>query len=192
MSFTPAKRLVNPRLGAFFAIFSSAYVALVLLTLMGEQLGAPQDSLRWAVLVLPMVLYATIGLASATSNSLDFFAAGRRVPAVYSGFTLALSAFGGTGLVALTGTLFLVGFDALCLVIGGLAGFVVMGILLAPFFRKFGAYTIPTYLGRRFGSPFLRLVSAIIDGVPLTLMLVAEIKMGRLRRAFSPALPKRP
>lgn len=190
MSFTPAKRMVNPRLGAFFAIFASAYVALVLLTLMGEHLGAPQDNLRWAILVLPMVFYATIGMASATSSSLDFFAAGRRVPAVYSGFTLALSAFGGTGLVALTGTLFLVGFDALCLVIGGLAGFVVMGILLAPFFRKFGAYTIPTYLGRRFGSPFLRLVSAIIVGVPLTLMLVAEIKMGAFAAAFLTGAPK--
>ena len=187
MSFAPARRLINPRLGVFFAIFASAYVALFVLALIGEHVGAPQIMLRWALLVVPMVLYACIGVASTTDNSLDFFAAGRRVPAVYSGLSLALSAFGGTGLVALTGALFLAGFDALCLVIGGLAGFVVMGILFAPFFRKFGAYTIPTYLGRRFDSPPLRTISAVIVAVPLMLMLMAEIKMATFAAGSMPS-----
>ncbi len=190
MPFTPIRRLVNPKLGIFFAIFSSAYVALILLSLIGEQIGMPQDPLRWAVLICPLILYAGIGIASRTENSLDYFAAGRRVPAVYSGFALALSAFGGTGLVAVTGTLFLIGFDALCLMIGGLAGFVVMGILLAPFFRKFGAYTIPSYLARRFDSIFLRYVAALIIGVPLALMLIGEIKMAVFAGGFLVSAPK--
>ncbi len=184
MPFTPARRMVNPKLGSYFAIFTSAYIALIVLVLIGEHLGAPPALRNWALLLGPLVGYVTIGMASATRQSLEYFAAGRRVPAVYSGFSLALSAFGGTGLVAITGTLFLVGFDALCLVIGGLAGFVVMGILLAPFFRKFGAYTIPTYLGRRFDSPFLRLISALVIAVPLILMMVAEIKMAAYSAAF--------
>ena len=184
MPFTQARRMVNPKLGSFFAIFTSAYTALVLLVLISEQLGAPPALRSWALLLGPLVGYVIIGTASATRQSLEYFAAGRRVPAVYSGFSLALSAFGGTGLVTITGTLYLVGFDALCLVIGGLAGFVVMGILLAPFFRKFGAYTIPTYLGRRFDSPFLRLISAIVIAVPLTLMMVAEIKMAVFSAGF--------
>ncbi|MEQ1698446.1 MAG: sodium:solute symporter [Hyphomicrobiaceae bacterium] len=176
--------MVNPKLGSFFAIFTSACIALVLLVLIGEHLGAPTALRSWALLLGPMIGYAIIGSASATRQSLEYFAAGRRVPAAYSGFALALSAFGGTGLVAITGTLYLVGFDALCLVIGGLAGFVVMGILLAPFFRKFGAYTIPTYLGRRFDSTLLRVVSALILAVPLTLMMVAEIKMAAFSAGF--------
>lgn len=190
MLFKPEKRLVNPKLGAYFAIFASAYIAIVLLALIGEHLGAPQAALNWAVIVFPCALFAIIGLASSTSISLDYFAAGRRVPAVYSGFSLALSAYGGTGLVAITGCLFLIGFDALCLVIGGLAGFVVMGILLAPFFRKFGAYTIPTYLGRRFDSPFLRRLSAMMITVPLALMLVAELKMAVFSAGFLTGAPK--
>ena len=192
MSFTPVRRLVNPKLGAYFGIFASAYVALVLLALIGEQLGASPDSVRWALLLVPFALYGVIGIASSTRDSLEFFAAGRRVPAVYSGFTLAFSAFGGTGLVAITGALFLIGFDALCLVIGGLAGFVVMGILLAPFFRKFGAYTIPTYLGKRFESPVLRLASAAIVLVPLTLVLAAELKMGAFCARFLTGAPAAP
>ena len=191
MALTPARRMVNPRLGAYFAIFASAYVSMILLAIMAEQMAAPQDLVRWAVLLIPLVVYVAIGVASSTSDPLEFFASGRRVPAVYSGLTLAFSAFGGTGLVAMTGTLFLVGFDALCVVIGGLAGFVVMGILLAPFFRKFGAYTIPSYLGRRFESPALRLISAILLAVPLTMVLAAEIKTAAYAGAFltSAALP---
>jgi cation/acetate symporter len=177
MALTSTKRLINPRLGVFFAIFSSAFCALIVLALMCEQLGAPTDVLRWSILAAPLLAYAIIGIASATRDPLEFFAAGRRVPAVYNGLTLAFSALGGTGIVALTGALFLVGFDALCLVIGGLAGFVVMGILLAPFFRKFGAYTIPSYLGRRFESPALRVVCAVLIIPPLALMLAAELKM---------------
>ena len=189
MSNTPAKRIVNPRLGVYFAIFASTYVALMLLAMIGEQLAWPQPAVRWAVLSVPLGLYAVIGLAAATRDPIEFFAAGRRVPAVYNGLAMAFSAFGGTGLVAMTGTLFLVGFDALCLVIGGLAGFVVMGVLLAPFFRKFGAYTIPSYLGRRFESPSLRRVSAAIVAVPLILMLVAEIKTAAFAGGFLTAAP---
>ena len=184
MPFTPAKSMINPKLGPVFAIFTSAFIALVLLVLISEQLGAPSLIRNWSLLLCPLVGYIAIGMACATRLSLEYFAAGRRVPAAYSGFVLALSAFGGTGLVAITGTLYLVGFDALCLVIGGLAGFVVMGILLAPFFRKFGAYTIPTYLGRRFDSPFLRMMSALLISVPLMLMIIAEIKMAAFSAGF--------
>jgi cation/acetate symporter len=189
MAFTQAKRTVNPRLGMFFAIFASAYACVVLLALMAEEMGSPRETTRWAMLVAPFGLYIVIGISAGTRDSLEFFAAGRRVPAVYSGFALAFSAFGGTGLAALTGTLFLIGFDALCLVIGGLAGFVVMGILLAPFFRKFGAYTIPTYLGRRFDSPALRTISAAIIVLPLALMLMAELKMAVFMGVFLTGAP---
>lgn len=190
MPFTPARRMVNPKLGSYFAIFTSAYTALVLLALIGEHLDAPRQARDWAMLAVPLVLYAIIGVAGSTEKSLEYFAAGRRVPAVYSGFSLGLTAFGGTGLVAITGALFLIGFDALCLVIGGLSGFVVMGILLAPFFRKFGAYTIPAYLGRRFESPFLRILSAIVIAVPLLLMLIAEIKMAAFSAGFLTGAPQ--
>ena len=93
------------------------------------------------------------------------FAAGRRVPAFYTGLVLAQTALGATGVVALTGAFFLIGFDALCIVIGGLAGFVVMAVLLAPFFRKFGAFTVPSYLGKRFDSRILRVVAGAILSV---------------------------
>ena len=91
---------------------------------------------------------------------------------------------GATGLVAMTGVFFLIGFDALCLVIGGLAEFVIMAVMLAPFLRKFGAFTVPSYLGRRFESRTVRLLAAALLSVPLLLLLAAELSMGAYAAAW--------
>ncbi|NJM55072.1 MAG: hypothetical protein HC841_03375 [Verrucomicrobiae bacterium] len=152
--------------------------------MLAEQLGAEAAQVRLLILTVPLVLIAIVGVATRTRQASEFFAAGRRVPAVYGGLTFAISAFGGTGLLAITGAFFLIGFDALCLAIGGLAGFVVMGILLAPFLRKFGAYTIPSYLGARFESAALRMVAAVLISVPVAMFLVAELKMAMFATSF--------
>lgn len=185
----PARRMVNPRLGAYFAIYASACVALVLLALIGEQLGADTQTTRLMILAGPVFLGLVIALSTRTGHCLEYFAAGRRVPAVYGGLTLAFSAFGGTGLVAVTGAFFLIGFDALCLAIGGLSGFVVMAVLLAPFFRKFGAYTIPSYLGARFESTALRLVAAALLCLPMAMVLMAELKTAAFAAGYLTGAP---
>ena len=177
MAFDHRSRVVNPKLGNYFGIFTSAFVSLTLLVLVSEQLEVPQAYLCAAMLVFPILGYAAIGAFSYTQDPLDYFASGRRVPAFYSGLALALTAIGATGLVSATGVFFAAGFDGLCIVIGGLSGFVVMAILLAPFLRKFGAYTIPSYVGRRFQSRFLRLVVAVVVAVTMMLVMVAELQL---------------
>jgi cation/acetate symporter len=54
----------------------------------------------------------------------------------------------------------------------------VMAIVLAPFYRKFGAFTVPSYLGRRFESRPLRIITAVVAAVPMLLVLSAELRMG--------------
>ncbi|MFN3869400.1 MAG: cation acetate symporter [Hyphomicrobiaceae bacterium] len=178
MTFTPRTRLVNPRLGTYFGIFAALLAGLLIVVLILEQLGVADLTLRWMMLAAPLVLYAVLGTASATSQSLDYFAAGRRVPAIFTGLSLAITALGATGLAAITGVFFVSGYDALAITIGGLAGFVVMGILLAPFLRKFGAYTVPTYLGRRFSSPALRVLAAALLALPMLFIVAAELRIG--------------
>jgi cation/acetate symporter len=178
MTTASHSRLVNPRLGTYFGIFTSTFAALVLLLLIFEQLGAAEEVLRWVMLLGPIALFAAIGLAARCTEPIEFFASGRRVPAVYCGLGLAASALGGTGMVALTGLFFLNGFDAWCLVIGFSAGFVVMALAIAPFLRKVGAFTLPSYLGRRFESRLVRVASAAILAVPMMLVITAEVRMG--------------
>ncbi|MGQ0671843.1 MAG: solute symporter family protein [Hyphomicrobium sp.] len=171
-------RLINPRLGTYFSIFASLFLALVLLVMIFEQLGVSSSLLSAAMLIGPMLLYAAIGIASVNQEPLDYFAAGRRVPAFYSGLLLAVSAVGATGIVALTGTFFIIGYDALCVAIGGLAGFVLTAILMAPFLRKFGAFTLPSYLGRRFESRVVRIAAALFVAIPMLFLVAAELTMG--------------
>jgi cation/acetate symporter len=178
MALAPQTRLVNPRLGLYFGIFASALTGLALLVMILEQLDVSAAALSAAMLALPLAFYVTIGIASYNQDPWDFFAAGRRVPAFYSGLLLAVSATGATGLVALTGAFFAIGFDTLCLAIGGLAGFVLTAVLLAPFLRKFGAFTLPSYLGRRFDSRLVRLSAAVFLTPPLLLLVSAELRMG--------------
>ena len=88
MPFTHRTRAVNPRLGTYFGIFMSAFAALALVSLIFEGLGAPDAALRIAMLAGPLLLYAAIGMAAYTREPLDYFAAGRRVPAFYCGLVL--------------------------------------------------------------------------------------------------------
>jgi cation/acetate symporter len=97
---------------------------------------------------------------------------------------------GATGVVAMTGVFFIIGFDALFIVVGGLAGFVLMAVMLAPFLRKFGAFTVPSYLGRRFDSVTVRILCAALVAVPMLLLLVAELRMGSFVAAWLVGQPQ--
>lgn len=184
MAATSRSRLVNPRLGTYFGIFAAGFVALVLMALMLEQLGVPESAVRFLMFAGPVALYGAIGVLSPAREINDYFACGRRVPAFFNGLVLAVGALGGAGFLALTGAFFFVGFDALCLGLGICAGLVFMGVLLAPFLRKFGAYTIPSYLGRRFESQTLRVVAAAVLAVPLLLLLAAEARLAAYASAW--------
>jgi cation/acetate symporter len=178
MSTPHRTRLVNPRLGTYFGIFASAFVSLFLVLLILQELDAPGAHLTAAVLAGPLVLYLAIAAASWTASTSEFFAAGRRVPAVYNGLVMAIAGLGATGIVVLTGLFFLDGFDTWSIAIGLNAGFVAMGIAVSPYLRKYGAYTVPSYLARRFESRLLRLVAASVFAVPMTLLLIAELSVG--------------
>jgi cation/acetate symporter len=82
------------------------------------------------------------------------------------------------GIVSVTGLFYAHGFDAWALVTGIIAGLVLMGILVAPYFRKFGAFTVPSFLARRLESRAVRLTAATVFIVPILLVLVAELSLG--------------
>lgn len=184
LSGSARTRIINPRLGIYFGIFTSFIVALALVLTILEQLGAEDSTLGLLMLLGPLALYTAIGVTGFTREPIDYFVAGRRVPAFYTGLALAVCAFGATGFMALTGAIFFSGFDALCLAIGIVGGFVLIAVLIAPFLRKVGTFTIPSFFARRFESRLVRLVSAAIIAVPLILILSAEIRAGAFAASF--------
>ncbi|MGF1649629.1 MAG: cation acetate symporter [Hyphomicrobiaceae bacterium] len=178
MAQMTSTRQVNPRLGAYFGIFASLFTALFVLALIFAELGANEVILRFAILLGPLVLYAALGVGTMTARPSDFFAAGRRVPAVYNGSVIALAALGGVSVIVFPGLFYAHGYDVWSLALGGALGLVLMGVLVAPYYRKFGAYTVAGFLGRRFRSRSLRIASAAILAIPLFLLLIGELSIG--------------
>lgn len=179
MAELPATRLANPRVGLYVGIFASLLLGLGLMALLVEALGAGPRTVAMLLLAGPLALYAGFGMAVATRHPHDFFAAGRRVPAFIAGSTMALATLGGTGVVALTGALFLMGSDAFAILLGLPAGLLVAGVLFAPFLRKFGAYTVPGYLGVRLDSRLIQIAAAAVFALPASLLIVAELALAR-------------
>ncbi len=184
MSARPRPQHANPLLGIYFGIFLASLLAVAFLLLIFEQLGVAEDRLRALLTVGSICLYAAIGAAVFTSEPAQFFLAHRRIPPAVAGLTLAVTAIGGTGLVAFSGSLFLAGFDALCVPIGIIAGLVAMVILIAPYIRKFGTPSVPGYLGMRFESLTVRLAAASVAAAPLMLLIVAELKVALIAMSW--------
>lgn len=178
MSLQHQYRPVNPRLGTHYATFASAIVALVLVLAMLEQLGARRLWLSHIMIASPLLLYVGVAAITRTLDLHEFFSAGRRVPAVFGGLSLAATAIGGTGFFALTGCLYLLGFDALAMVLGWAAGFTLCAVLFTPFLRKSGAYTLPGFFRQRFGDRTTAGVAALLLLPPVILLLAAELRIG--------------
>ncbi len=172
-----ARRTTNPRLGLYYGIVTSTFVSFVLLMGLSEQLGFQQSYLSTLMILGPIAFVAAIAFATRTLDRLDFHTAGRRVPPVFSGLTLAAVTVGGVGFFAVTGALLFIGFDGLAIVLGWTLGLLAAGVFFLPYLRKAGAYTLPAYFGQRFGSSDLRWIAALCMLPPLWLLFVAELKI---------------
>jgi cation/acetate symporter len=173
-------RTPNPHLGAYYGIVTSAVVSLVIVLAMLEQLGWSEALIAEAMIAVPLVLYLIIAAGAHTLNVEDFFTSGRRVPPVFNGFALAATAVGGVGFFAYTGTVFFLGFDALAIGLGWTAGLLLAAVLFVPYLRKAGSYTLPSFLGHRFRSRYLRMTASVLQLPPTALLLAAELKIAAM------------
>lgn len=172
---TPA---VNPRLGSSFAIFASAYICLVLMLVILEQLGLSTLTIDQLIVVAPACFYIAIGFMTRTVNADDFFIAGQRVPPFYNALALCSMVFGGSILLGSIGSFFFAGVDALAILLGCFSGVILMATLFVPHLRKAGANTLPGFLHLRFGRTNLRVLASVLAIIPCVIILIAEIALG--------------
>ena len=190
LPFVHPQRFTGRRTGTYIAIFASAYVSLFLGALIGEQLGVAEATLWRVLFVLPVALFVGVGLMLPADDGREFYTAGRRIPPFFSGLSMAMTALGGTGVICITGALFKIGIDALVLPLGWITGLVFVGVLLSPFVRKCGAYTVPSFLGLRLDSRVVRMVAALVLIVPTALLLMAEVRIGAFVAAWMTGQPE--
>ena len=176
---TPVRtRVAGRNLSVLFGIFVSAVLSFVVLQLIFAQLGSDPQLLAKFAIFGPLAAMLAIGSSVFVREPRDYFVAGRKIPPIYNGLLTTFTALGVTGVVSLTGLFFFLGADALAFSTGVCLGLFILTVLVAPYVRKDGAYTLASYLARRFESRLLRLLLGFILAVPCLLLLIAEFKIG--------------
>jgi cation/acetate symporter len=81
----------------------------------------------------------------------------------------------GASFVGMAGTLFALGYDGLAFVLGWTGGYVLVAVLVAPYLRKFGAYTVPDFLAARFGGNLARFLGIVVLFAASFTYVVAQV-----------------
>ena len=163
------------RLDKIYLRYTIGFVVFVGLIGLLERLGMTRLWVGVVFLFATVGLYAVIGVVARTTNEAEYYVAGRRVPAMYNGMATAADWMSAASFIGLAGTLYLQGYNGLAYVIGWTGGYVLVALLLAPYLRKFGQYTIPDFLGERYGGNAPRLIGVIAAILCSFLYLVAQI-----------------
>lgn len=163
------------RLHGAYLLYTLALAGFIAAMAAAERFGLGRNLIGLTMLLGTVVLYAAIGLRCRTSDSAEYYVAGRRVPAFYNGMATSADWMSAASFIGLAGTLYLSGYNGLAFVIGWTGGFCLVALLIAPYLRKFGEYTIPDFLGARYGGTMPRLVGIAAAVVISFVYVVAQI-----------------
>lgn len=107
------------------------------------------------------VLYIGIAIWSRAGNTDDFYVAGGGVPPLANGMATAADWMSAASFISMAGIISFVGRDGAVYLMGWTGGYVLLALLLAPYLRKFGKYTVPDFVGDRYYSNVARLVAVV-------------------------------
>ncbi|MCB2021847.1 MAG: cation acetate symporter [Burkholderiaceae bacterium] len=153
------------QLNKVYTWYTGGFIAFVAVLAVLEQMGLPKEWIGLIFLVATVGLYAGIGIMSRTTDAAEYYVAGRRVPAVYNGMATGADWMSAASFIGMAGTLYLTGYGGLAFILGWTGGYCLVALLLAPYLRKFGQFTIPDFLGARYEGNlprFLGVVAAIL------------------------------
>jgi len=159
----------------YYSSYTLSFLVVILVLAVLEQYGMPPRWIGYTFLFLTIFLYATIGVLARTTSVSEYYVAGRRVPAVFNGMATAADWMSSASFMGLAGTLYLSGYQGLAYVMGWTGGYVLVALLLAPYLRRFGQYTIPDFLAARYGGNRARLIGVFATVVASFVYVVAQI-----------------
>jgi cation/acetate symporter len=163
------------RLRRVYVLYAAGFVLLILVLALLEILGMPRNWIGYVFLLVTFSLYAGIGIVCRTSDPAEYYVAGRRVPALYNGMATAADWMSVASFIGVAGTLYVSGYAGLAYVMGWTGGYVLVALLLAPYLRKFGQYTLPDFLGARYGGNLPRVAGVACAVLCSFTYLVAQI-----------------
>jgi cation/acetate symporter len=163
------------QLRKYYTFYTGGFIAFVTLLGIAEYMGLPRKYIGYAFLVMTIVLYAGIGIMSRTLDVAEYYVAGRKVPALFNGMATGADWMSAASFIGMAGGLYLQGFDGLAFIMGWTGGYVLVALFLAPYLRKFGQFTIPDFLGARYGGNFVRSIGVLAAIICSFVYVVAQI-----------------
>ncbi len=175
MSAATSNKAFKSQLKRVYSFYTLGFLSFVVILAIAEQMGLPRQWIGYVFLIATVLLYAGIGVMSRTSDASEYYVAGRRVPAVFNGMATGADWMSAASFIGMAGTLYLQGFSGLAFIMGWTGGYVLVALFLAPYLRKFGQFTIPDFLGERFGGNTARFVGVLIAILCSFVYVVAQI-----------------
>ncbi|MEL0302197.1 MAG: sodium:solute symporter family protein [Rhodobiaceae bacterium] len=162
-------------LGRVYGIYTLGFLGFVILMAILEQAGVAPRYIGYMFVGFTILIYALIGILSRTMQSNEYYVAGRQVPAVFNGMATAADWLSGASFIAMAGGIYLKGYPYMAFLVGWTGGYVLVASLLAPYLRKFGCYTVPDFIGTRYGGNLARFCAVVILVVASFTYVTAQI-----------------
>lgn len=133
-------------------------------------------TLTYIVVGASFVLYIGIAIWARAGSTSEFYAAGRGVHPVTNGMATAADWMSAASFISMAGIIAFNGYGASLYLMGWTGGYVLLAMLLAPYLRKFGKYTVPEFIGDRFYSQTARIVAVICLIVASITYVIGQMK----------------
>jgi len=119
--------------------------------------------LTWTAIwvVITFSVYIGIAVWSRVADTKGFYVAGQGIPTVANGMAVGADWMSAASFISMAGLISFMGFDGSVYLMGWTGGYVLLALLLAPYLRKFGKYTVPDFVGTRYYSNTARVVAAV-------------------------------
>ncbi len=158
-----------------YGIYTGGFLVFIILMAIAESMGMSSKMIGIFFVSFTVGIYAIIGYLSRTLQLDAYYVAGRQVPTVFNGMATAADWMSGASFVAMAGGIYFKGYGYMALLVGWTGGYVLVASLLAPYLRKFGCYTVPDFIGTRYGGNLARVSAVIVLTVASFTYVTAQI-----------------
>jgi len=115
----------------------------------------------YVMVIASFTLYVGIAIWSRAGSTKDFYVAGTGVSPLANGMATAADWMSAASFISMAGLISFMGYDGSVYLLGWTGGYVLLALLLAPYLRKFGAFTVPDFVGDRYYSQLARVVAVV-------------------------------
>ena len=119
------------------------------------------ETITYLVVGLSFALYVGIAFATRAASTGDFYVAGKHVHPLANGMATAADWMSAASFISMAGIIAFLGYDASVYLMGWTGGYVLLALLLAPYLRRFGKFTVPEFIGERYYSSAARVVAVV-------------------------------